>query len=119
MVLYVLWQTNKPLKAYDILEILLDEQPNATAATVYRTLSFFVTEGVVHKVDALQAYSLCSKPDLQGCSEVLMVCAMCRDVREVQDASVRKAMLRLAQSGGFALSHAPIELRGVCADCTD
>ena len=40
-VLFVLWNTEKPLKAYDILERLSDDQPNATATALYRALGFF------------------------------------------------------------------------------
>ncbi|MDX2347195.1 MAG: Fur family transcriptional regulator [Legionella sp.] len=116
-VLYALWQTNKPLKAYDILEVLLDEQPNATASAVYRALGFFVDAGMLHKIDSIQAYALCNTPDVHICSEVLMVCASCRDVRELQDVMVREAVTRLADMDAFKLSHEPIELRGTCAVC--
>ncbi|MDF1646784.1 MAG: Fur family transcriptional regulator [Legionellaceae bacterium] len=116
-VLHVLWQAEKPLKAYDILEYLKDDQPNVTAAAVYRALGFFVTAGIVHKIDSIQSYALCNDSETLACSEVLMVCATCHDVREMQDVMVRDAVVRLARLDAFELSHDPIELRGVCGTC--
>jgi len=118
-VLHALWQTKKPLKAYDILDGLLDEQPNATAAAIYRALSFFVTAGVVHKLDSIQSYALCGEPETSVCSEVLMVCSSCHDVRKVEGHVVRDAAVTLAQLDAFQLNHTPIELRGVCGDCSE
>jgi Fur family transcriptional regulator, zinc uptake regulator len=120
-VLFVLWHADKPLKAYDILESLQDEQPNATAAAIYRILGFFVAAGVVHKIDSIQSYALCNKPDTSACatacSEVFMVCAVCRDVSEMHDVMIRDAAMQLAGLNAFQLSHDPIELRGVCEAC--
>jgi Fur family transcriptional regulator, zinc uptake regulator len=116
-VLYTLWQTDKPLKAYDILALLRDEQPHATAAAIYRTLSFFVSSGVVHKIDSIQAYALCNKPEVKACSDILMVCSTCHTVREMQDVMVRDAVARVTHLDAFELGHDPIELRGVCAAC--
>ena len=118
-VLHALWQTKKPLKAYDILDCLKDEQPNATAATIYRALSFFLTAGVVHKLDSIQSYALCGEPETSVCSEVLMVCSSCHDVREVQGQVVRDAAVNLASLDAFELNHTPIELRGLCGSCSE
>ena len=118
-VVHVLWQTKKPLKAYDILNSLLDEQPNATAAAIYRTLSFFMAAGVVHKLDSIQSYALCGEPDTSACSEVLMVCSSCHGVRQVEGHVVRDAAVNLARLDAFQLNHAPIELSGVCGSCSE
>ncbi|MCH9757388.1 MAG: transcriptional repressor [Gammaproteobacteria bacterium] len=117
-VLHVLWQADKPLKAYDILALLSATQPHATAAAIYRTLSFFVTAGVVHKIDSIQSYALCREPETAACSEVLMVCSSCHRVSEMQDIMVREAVMNLAHRDAFRLSHDPIELRGVCGSCS-
>lgn len=116
-VLHVLWQEKKPLKAYDILEFLSKEQPNLTAAAIYRALGFFVSTGIAHKIDSIQSYALCGEPEHAACSEVLMVCSNCHTVRKMQDAMVRDAVVRLARLDAFELSHDPIELRGVCGAC--
>lgn len=116
-VLFVLWNTDKPLKAYDILERLADDQPNATATALYRALGFFVTAGVVHKIDSIQSYALCGKEEAHTCSELFMVCSTCHEVHEVHDVAVREVMQQLALAHDFYVSDDPIELRGLCANC--
>ena len=116
-VLFALWNTNKPLKAYDILERLSEEQPNATAAALYRALGFFVTAGVAHKIDSIQSYALCGKQEAQACSELFMVCSVCHEVHEVHDNAVRDAVQILAYRSQFHVSDGPIELRGLCDTC--
>ncbi|NCT56854.1 MAG: transcriptional repressor [Legionella sp.] len=116
-VLFVLWNTDRPLKAYDILERLADDQPHATATALYRALGFFVTAGVVHKIDSIQSYALCGKKEAHTCSELFMVCSSCHKVHEVQDVAVRHVMQQLALCHDFHVSDDPIELRGLCARC--
>lgn len=118
-VLFTLWCHQKPLKAYDILEMLAKEQPHATAAAVYRALGFFVTAGVVHKIDTIQSYALCREPETKACSEVLLVCSLCHDVCETDAIIVRETAEHVAFQGAFQLSHEPIELRGVCGRCSE
>lgn len=118
-VLYILWKAQKPLKAYDILELLASEQPNATAAAVYRALGFFMASGFVHKVDSIQSYALCVAPETLTCSEILMVCATCHEVNEIQDTALRDAARLLGDTRDFILSHEPIELRGICESCVE
>ena len=116
-VLFALWDTDKPLKAYDILERLSESQPNATATALYRALGFFVAAGVVHKIDSIQSYALCGKEEAHVCSELFMVCSECNQVHEIQDRLVRKAVQQLALENNFYVSDDPIELRGLCASC--
>lgn len=116
-VLFALWNTNKPLKAYDILERLSDSQPKATATALYRALGFFVTAGVVHKIDSIQSYALCGKEEAHTCFELFMVCSVCHEVHEVHDVAVREAVQQLALRSDFHVSDDPIELRGLCTRC--
>jgi Fur family zinc uptake transcriptional regulator len=116
-VLFSLWDAKKPLKAYDILEYLLVIKPNMTAATVYRVLDFFMNAGLLHKIESIQAYTLCAAPELHHPSEMLMVCDMCHQVIEVYDASLRKLLTELTANAAFQLSKDVIELKGHCNQC--
>ncbi|MFZ4077468.1 MAG: Fur family transcriptional regulator [Legionellaceae bacterium] len=116
-VLFSLWGAQKPLKAYDILESLLKIKPGSTAVTVYRVLSFFMSAGIVHKIESIQSYMLCREPDRQLPSEVLMVCHMCHQVKEIYDEYVLKLVKELTIKSHFHLSQETIELRGLCSGC--
>ncbi len=116
-VLYILWCAQKPLKAYEILDNLLKIKLNATPPTVYRALIFFLASGVVHKIESIQSYTLCSEPEKHLPSEVLMVCNDCHQVVEVYDADVRHLIAQLAAHHHFQLKQDAIELKGICKRC--
>lgn len=116
-VLFSLWDAKKPLKAYDILDYLIQIKPNMTAATVYRALDFFMGAGLLHKIESIQSYTLCSAPEKHLPSEMLMVCHACHQVIEVYDARLCELLKHVALESRFQLSSDVIELKGLCAQC--
>ena len=116
-ILYILWQAKKPLKAYEVLDKLLQTKPNSKAPSVYRALLFFAERGIVHKIDSIQSYTLCCEPEKHLFSEVLMVCNECHQVIEVYDATVQALVLKLADQNYFKLKQDIIELKGTCRRC--
>jgi Fur family zinc uptake transcriptional regulator len=116
-VLYILWRAGKPLKAYEILDNLLNTKPNSNPPTVYRALQFFLTEGIAHKIESIQSYTLCSEPEKHLPTEVLMVCNQCHQVREVYNPEVRNLIAQIAYDHQFYLKQDAIELKGLCNPC--
>lgn len=116
-VLFTLWQAQKPLKAYDILQCLISFCSNATATSVYRALDFFMASGVLHKIESIQAYTLCLSPAVCHSTEMLMVCRRCHQVSEQHDEGVRVLLSELALSAGFELDDHALELKGICQLC--
>lgn len=116
-VLYILWQAQKPLKAYEILDNLLKIKQHAKPPTVYRALEYFAAHGVVHKIESIQSYTLCGEPEKHLSSEVLMVCNDCHHVVEIYDLAVRDILVKLAGAHHFTLHQDAIELKGVCQQC--
>ena len=58
-VLELVWAGHGPVKAYDILDILRSERSSAAPPTVYRALEFLLAQGLVHKIESLNAYLGC------------------------------------------------------------
>lgn len=116
-VLYILWCAKKPLKAYEILDDLLKIKSNSTPPTVYRALIFFLSSGVVHKIESIQSYTLCCEPEKHLSSEMLMVCNDCHQVIEVYDAALSNLFTTLAKTHHFKLKQDAIELKGTCKQC--
>ena len=116
-ILYILWCAKKPLKAYEILNELLQTKTNSTPPTVYRVLIFFLASGVVHKIESIQSYTLCSEPEKHLPSEVLMVCNDCHQVVEVYDSEMRSLVSKIATRNRFQLKQDIIELKGTCQQC--
>lgn len=116
-VLFILWNSQKPLKAYEILDNLLKINSNAKPPTIYRVLDYFVECGIVHKIESIQSYKLCHEPEKHHPSEILLLCNDCHQVNEFYDKTMRKLVEKLAQENYFHLGQEAIELRGVCEEC--
>lgn len=116
-VLYILWRSSKPLKAYDILEQLLQFNANAKPPAVYRVLDYFVALGLVHKIESIQSYSLCQEHEKKYHCELLMVCHHCHAVAEVYDSDLHALIKQLGQTQRFALQESSIEIKGLCESC--
>ncbi|MBA2657683.1 MAG: transcriptional repressor [Tatlockia sp.] len=117
-VLFILWNTLKPLKAYEILDNLMKIKENARPPTVYRVLDYFVENGVVHKIESIQSYTLCHEPEKHYSSEVLMVCNQCHQVKELYDSAMHAFVQKLAEENHFHLGTGAIELSGICELCS-
>lgn len=117
-VLFILWNAEKPLKAYEILEKLLKTKENATPPTVYRVLDYLVDSDVIHKIESIQSYKLCHEPEKHYPSEVLMVCDHCHQVKELYDGALHALVQKLSEEHHFHLGKDAIELRGSCEACS-
>lgn len=75
-VLEILLQEHRSLKAYELLELIRNVQPGAAPPTIYRALDFLVEQGLVHRLDAINAWSACM--DAAGePHDLLVVCTRC------------------------------------------
>ena len=62
-VLELLLQDHRALGAYDILEKLAAEGLGAQPPVAYRALDFLVKHGLAHRIERLNAYAACTRPD--------------------------------------------------------
>ncbi|CEK11837.1 transcriptional repressor [Legionella hackeliae] len=116
-VLFILWESQKPLKAYEILDKLILTKQNATPPSVYRALDYFTEYGVVHKIESIQSYTLCHEPEKHLPSEILMVCNNCYQVQEVYNNAIHALAKQLANDNHFHLGQSTIEFKGFCDKC--
>src|SRR5690606_26104114 len=56
-VLTLLLEAGRSLKAYELLEAMKQLYPQAKPPTVYRALDFLVEEGLIHRLDAVNAWT--------------------------------------------------------------
>ncbi len=115
-VLEIVWQSHKPLGAYDILAVLTAEGRSAAPPTVYRALEFLLEQGLVHRLSSLNAFVGCSRPGHAGSGQFL-ICQSCGNAAELNDGGVERAITRSAASQGFAVHGHTVEISGVCPDC--
>ena len=117
-VLELVWGSHEPVKAYDILYKLRTEHAGSAPPTVYRALDFLQAEGMVHKIESLNAYIGCGQPDNKHISQFL-ICHDCGAVAEMDDAEIRQLLSAKAERLGFRIDHETIEIKGRCAACSD
>jgi len=117
-VLELVWSSHEPVKAYDILDILRDEHSGSAPPTVYRALDFLQEEGMVHRIESLNAYVGCGAPDHSHSSQFL-ICQSCGAVAEMNDTEIRNLIADKAADLGFKIDKEIIEIKGVCSQCSD
>ena len=117
-VLELVWSSHEPVKAYDILDILRDEHSGSAPPTVYRALDFLQTQGMVHKIESLNAYIGCGASDQNHASQFL-ICRSCGAAAEMDDADIRNVISDKAAGLGFKIDKEIIEIKGICSQCSD
>lgn len=115
-VLELVWQNHEPVKAYDILDLLKHEHSSSAPPTVYRALDFLQEEGLVHKIESLNAYVGCGNPVETHTSQFL-ICYKCGTVAELDDADIRELLKKKAGKIGFEIQDEMVEIKGCCKEC--
>lgn len=115
-VLELVWDSHKPIGAYDILEALGRESGSAAPPTVYRALDFLIEAGLVHRLDSLNAFVGCPDPVSRHAGQFL-ICTQCRTVTELSDPEIERLITRKAADGGFAAVRQMLEIEGLCNVC--
>ncbi len=119
-VLELIWRGHRPIGAYDLLALLQDERGKVAPPTVYRALDFLCAQGLVHRLDTLQAFIGCGHagaPDDGRHAAHFLICQDCGVAVEVRDGPLNGAINRLAGRAGFVIADETIELSGQCAAC--
>ncbi|MDN5842717.1 MAG: transcriptional repressor [Alcaligenaceae bacterium] len=115
-VLEILLHRHTSLKAYELLDEIKAVQPGAAPPTVYRALDFLVEQGLIHRLDAINAWTACT--DAAGTPhDVLVVCTQCGAVAELSDPDLSRRLAACVAETGFRLSGHETELRALCDKC--
>lgn len=122
LILGLLLEAERPLGAYGLLERLQTATRHAVAPpTVYRALGFLVGQGLVHRIERLDAFVACSAVAAGGGAHAhahqFLVCRRCGRAEEVCDPAISLALSRAASRAGFAPDRATVEVEGECARC--
>ncbi|WP_213878142.1 Fur family transcriptional regulator [Pseudomonas sp. dw_358] len=116
-VLELVWQSHKPLGAYDILAVLSEEDGRRAAPpTVYRALDFLLENGLVHRIASLNAFMGCNRPEHAHQGQFL-ICRNCHVAVELEQKSISDAIIKGAKDVGFTVEAQTVEIVGLCANC--
>ncbi len=133
-VLRLVLEADQPVGAYALLDRLKESRAGAAPPTVYRALDFLLEQGLIHKVERLNAYVGCVEAPGHdqargghghgsagggghGHPHQFLICGRCGATAEISDAAVVAALAAAAAREGFALHRATVEAEGLCARC--
>ena len=117
-VLKLLWQSHKPLGAYQLQAQLSKLSGKSIAPpTVYRALEFLIDVGLIHRIPSLNAYVGCPFPNSDH-SNVFLICDQCNSVAEIADQQINQLLADRCDKTHFKLRTKTIELFGLCPNCT-
>ena len=115
-VLELIWQSHKPLGAYDVLAVLAEDGHNAAPPTVYRALDFLQQYGLVHRIASMNAFVGCTHAGHHH-NGMFLICRTCGNVLELTAPAVSTAVSRAAAEESFLPDDVTIEVAGHCPRC--
>ena len=109
----------KPKSAYDLQnEINKNNKKKLNISTIYRVLEFWINIGLVHKIAAINKYTVCLTPNEKH-THMLNFCTKCEKVVETCNKKMglnfKKSTARLDL---LFNSSKTIEIPVICSDCS-
>lgn len=115
-VLELVWQSHKPIKAYDLLALLSTEDFVEKPPTVYRALQFLLDNHMVHRIESCNGYIGCTYDHAEADSK-FFICDHCNEVEELHEPKVNQALTDTSKKLGFIPHQFNVEIHGTCARC--
>ncbi len=99
------------VKAYDLLDRLKPDRGSPKPPTVYRALDFLSRIGLIHRIEALNAFIACDHSHEGNLAEFFI----CKDCSRVEERHAHDHAD--CKPKGFQISRSVIEHYGICATC--
>ncbi|MEN8177705.1 MAG: Fur family transcriptional regulator [Pseudomonadota bacterium] len=115
-VLELVWNSHRPVGAYDLLEQLAPSGRKAAPPTVYRSLDFLLEHKLIHRIDSLNAFIGCSQPGHEHDAQ-FFICKQCGEAAELIDPKIERTLVKDAKQLGFNIEKQTIEVTGLCNRC--
>ena len=106
----------KPVGAYAVLKHLGDVLDDPKPPTVYRAIDFWVKTRFVHRIESLNAYTVCQENHRHHGGQ-FMVCQGCGDAIEMHLCQMPETLMRKTQAHSFSVSKWQVEVYGLCSAC--
>ena len=115
-VLELILHSHKAIKAYDLLDQIRPVNDAAKPSTVYRALDFLLEQGLIHRVESLNAFVGCHRSGVEH-DQLLLICNVCHNVEERHATGVFAALAQEMQTAGFSSQRKTLEIHGLCRNC--
>jgi len=114
--LEILLREHRAMGAYELLDRLHEAGFGSQPPVAYRALDFLVANGLVHKIERLNAFIACAHPGAAH-SPAFLICRLCEGVAEAQSAPARGSLGEAARATGFRIERTVVEALGLCPAC--
>lgn len=116
-VLELILARGEPVGAYALLDALRSaDGRNAAPPTVYRALDFLLAQGLIHRIESLNAFVACPHACTTHQAQYL-ICRNCGGATEIADTGIVAAILAAAARAEFHVERQGIEITGICRAC--
>jgi Fur family transcriptional regulator, zinc uptake regulator len=127
-VLRLVLEAEQPVGAYTLLDKLRSLRSGAAPPTVYRALDFLLEQGLIHKLERLNAFLGCVETGQEEHAHdhgegqhdhphQFLICRTCGTTAEISDPAISAALASASADAGFTLHRATVEAEGICAGC--
>jgi len=107
-----------PVGAYDLLDRLRETRKAAAPPTIYRALDFLRTQGLIHRVERLNAFIPCPDAGQHAHPVQFLICQHCGAVDELEDREIVVVIKQAAARKGFKPALTSLDVEGTCFKCT-
>jgi Fur family zinc uptake transcriptional regulator len=114
----VLVRANRPVGAYEMIELLADARGKRPAPiSVYRALAYLLDNGLAHRLASQNAFVVCGHS--HGAEEpvIFLICEQCGEVTEATSPALAGELSTLAAKTRFRPRTRVVEIAGRCERC--
>ena len=115
--LQLIADAGRPIKAYDLLDLMRATHGTAAPPTVYRALEFLLEHGFIHKLSSVNAFVACHHPGSAAHAVPFLICDICHSATELEDERIVEMLDARARALGFEPRVQTLEVHGTCSDC--
>ena len=114
--LRIISKSTKPIKAYQILKKLSKVFTDPKPPTVYRSISFWQKNNFIHRIESLNAFSVCEVSHKHTGSN-FMICNGCGKVTEYVFELPDLLKDKISKES-FKMLKWNLEINGICKNCS-
>ncbi len=115
-ILELICSSHKAIGAYELLEQFQKQDPKAKPITIYRNLEFLLENGLIHKIESLNAFIGCLDAGKHHHTAIL-ICKVCHNAYEFIAEQAIQNLQEISMEHQFQTESLIIELHGYCASC--
>ena len=125
-------ENHKAIGAYQILEKFAERGRVLSPISVYRTLDFLQTAGLIHRLESTNAYFACQRHldgsphetfDKNTCGSsdtlIFLICGECGTIGEVHNDGLSKLIPQITDLSDFEPQASQMEISGICRICRE